>query len=418
MHKGRCILLIVSGGIAAYKTLDLIRRLREKGITIRCILTEAGARFVSPLSLAALSGAPVYQDLFSLQDETEMGHIRLAREVNIVAVVPATADILAKMAHGLADDLASTTLLATNKPVLVAPAMNMHMWSHPATQSNIAVLERRGVQCVGPTCGALACGEEGEGRMAEVSDLLATLDTLLSTSTHTHQIEMAMTGRRALVTSGPTYEAIDPVRYISNRSSGRQGHAIAASLARHGARVTLVSGPTLLSDPVGVHTIHVESAGEMLAACEDVLPVDVAVCAAAVADWRAASVSQQKVKKRGDVKTLLLVKNPDILALLSQPGPRRPVLVVGFAAETESLLDNACRKRTAKGCDWIVANDVANNQVFSSAYNTVHLITENSVTCLRTMTKVEIAESLTERIAAAIRKKRVVGSPENLTQPP
>ncbi len=406
MHDSRCVLLIVSGGIAAYKTLDLIRRLREQGIAIHCIVTEAGARFVSPLSLAAISGAPVYQDLFSLQEETEMGHIRLARAVNLVAVVPATADLLAKMAHGLADDLASTTLLATNRPVLVAPAMNVHMWSHPATQANIAVLERRGVHRVGPTCGALACGEEGDGRMAEVSELLAVIDTLLSTSTE--KKESSLIGRRALVTSGPTYEAIDPVRYISNRSSGRQGHAIAAALARHGAGVTLISGPTALSDPGRVRTIHVESACEMLAACQDVLPVDVAVCAAAVGDWRPVRVSQKKLKKRAGTlpQPILLANNPDIVAILSQPGSRRPALVIGFAAETESLLDNACRKRTAKGCDWIVANDVANNQVFGSERNTVHLITEDSVTCLRSMTKVEIAESLTERIAAVLRKKR------------
>ena len=404
MYRKRHILFIVSGGIAAYKVLDLIRRLREKAIVIRCILTESGTHFVTPMTLAALSGAPIYQDLFSLKDETEMGHIRLSREVDLIAVVPATADLLAKMAHGLADDLASTTLLATNKPVLVAPAMNEQMWFHPATQANITVLQKRGVYCVGPVCGALACGETGEGRMAEVSDLLVAIDLLLGASL---KKTGSLVGYRALVTSGPTYEAIDPIRYISNRSSGRQGHAIATALALHGAQVTLVSGPTVLADPISVRTIHVESAREMLTACKDVLPVDIVVCAAAVADWRTANVSQQKVKKKAKTQPFLLslVLNPDILTLLSQPGPQRPALVIGFAAETESLIENACNKRIAKGCDWIVANDVSNNKVFDSEYNTVHLITEDGVTCLPTMTKVEIAESLTERIALAITVK-------------
>ncbi|VBB69842.1 Phosphopantothenoylcysteine decarboxylase / Phosphopantothenoylcysteine synthetase [invertebrate metagenome] len=403
MYNGRCILLIVSGSISAYKTLDLIRRLRDQVVDIRCVLTESGTHFVTPIALAAVSGTPVYQDLFSLKDETEMGHIRLSREVDAVVVAPATADLLAKMAHGLADDLASTTLLATHKPVLVAPAMNVQMWRHPATQANMAVLERRGVRRIGPVYGTLACGEEGEGRMAEIPDILTAIESLLAMSP-----ECSLTGRQALVTSGPTYEAIDPVRYIANRSSGRQGHAIAAALARRGAQVTLVSGPTDLPDPVGVRAIHVESAHEMLTACEDVLPVDVAVCAAAVADWRVISISQQKLKKVAQAlpPVLSLAFNPDILATLSRSDTRRPYLVVGFAAETEALLDNACRKRTVKECDWIVANDVsARTGVFGSENNTVYLITAAGITCWPTMTKVEIAESLAERIVIALTER-------------
>ncbi|KAF0118938.1 MAG: phosphopantothenoylcysteine decarboxylase / phosphopantothenate--cysteine ligase [Rhodospirillaceae bacterium] len=395
---GKSILLVSAGGIAACKVPDLIRRLREQGKAVRCILTEAGGRFVTPLTLAALSGAPVYQDLFSLKDETEMGHIRLAREADLVVVAPATADLLAKMAHGLADDLASTTLLATDRPILVAPAMNVQMWRHPATQANQAVLAARGVHCVGPACGALACGEEGEGRMAEVPDLLAAIDSLLAPC-------LSLAGRRALVTSGPTVEAIDPVRYIANRSSGRQGHAIAEALARRGARVTLVSGPTALPDPAGVHTVPVESARAMLAACEAALPVDVAVCAAAVADWRVEHASSHKLKKKAAPPVLSLVPNPDILATLSQPGPRRPALVVGFAAETESLIDNAHRKRLAKGCDWIVANDVSTD-VFGGTTNTVHLITASGIAQWPTMTKIAVAEALAERIASALTETR------------
>ncbi|KAF0144177.1 MAG: phosphopantothenoylcysteine decarboxylase / phosphopantothenate--cysteine ligase [Rhodospirillaceae bacterium] len=400
MSQGQGVLLIIAGGIAAYKTLDLIRRLREQAVGVRCVLTEAGARFVTPLALAALSGTPVYQNLFSLKDETEMGHIRLSREAELVVVAPATADLLAKMVHGLADDLASTTLLATNRPILVAPAMNVQMWCHPATRSNLAMLEARGVHRVGPACGALACGEEGEGRMAEVPEILAAIESLL-----TSRRTFSLTGRRALVTSGPTFEAIDPVRYIANRSSGRQGHAIAAALARHGAQVTLVSGPTALPDPVGTNTIHVESARAMLAACEAALPVDVAVCAAAVADWRVANASRHKLKKGADETppTLSLALNPDILGTLSQLGPRRPVLVVGFAAETEALLDNARRKRHAKRCDWIVANDVSTGtDTFGGNTNTIHLITADGTTSWPTLTKAGVAEALADRIAAAL----------------
>ncbi|MBV9118769.1 MAG: bifunctional phosphopantothenoylcysteine decarboxylase/phosphopantothenate--cysteine ligase CoaBC, partial [Acetobacteraceae bacterium] len=352
--NGRRVLLIVSGGIAAYKALELIRLLRGRGCAVTCVLTEAGARFVTPLSLQALSESKVYTELFSLTDESEMGHIQLSRSADLLVVAPASANILARMAAGLADDLASTLLLATDKPVLVAPAMNVRTWSPPATEANMALLSSRGVRVVGPDEGPMACHEFGPGRLAEPPAILAAIEDMLAP-------EQPLRGRHVLVTSGPTHEPIDPVRYIANRSSGRQGGAIAAALARLGARVTLVSGPVSVTPPAGVALHKVETAEEMLAACLQALPADAAVCAAAVADWRVARQSGSKLKKTegGAPPILELVANPDILATLSRAGPRRPRLVVGFAAETDALIANATAKRARKGCDWLLANDVS-----------------------------------------------------------
>jgi phosphopantothenoylcysteine decarboxylase/phosphopantothenate--cysteine ligase, prokaryotic len=389
------ILLVVSAGIAAYKCLELIRRLRERRAGVRCILTEAAAHFITPLSLAALSEDKVYHDQFSLTDENEMGHIRLSREADVVLVAPATADLLARMAVGMANDLASTALLATDKPVIVAPAMNVRMWLHPATQDNIATLVRRGVTIVGPGEGDMACGEWGPGRMAEPAELIDALETFFTAGGR-------LKGVRALVTSGPTLEPLDPVRFISNRSSGRQGHAIAAALARSGALTTLVSGPTRLADPAGVRMVHVETADEMLAACEAALPVDVAVCAAAVSDWRAAAAASQKIKKETDrgPPVIALAENPDILATLSQRNDCRPRLVVGFAAETTRIVEHATDKRRRKGCDWILANDVSPaTGTFGGDRNTIHLISEGGVEPWPEMTKEAVAERLVERIA-------------------
>jgi len=393
---GKRILLVISGGIAAYKTLDLIRRLREHGAVVRCVLTAAASHFVTPLSVAALSESRVYQDLFSLTDESEMGHIRLTREADLVVVAPATANILAKMAAGIADDLASTLLLASDAPILVAPAMNVVMWEHPATQRNLAVLRERGVHVVGPAAGERACGETGAGRMEEPEAILAAVRALV-----THGAALA--GRRALVTSGPTFEPIDPVRFLGNRSSGRQGHAIAAALAELGADTVLVSGPTSLPDPPGVSVRRVETALEMLAACRAELPVDVAVCAAAVADWRVDAPLERKLKKTGRrTPELRLVENPDILAAIAG-ADARPLLVVGFAAETEDVVANAAAKRLAKGCDWIVANDVApGTGVFGGDRNTVQLVTGDGVEPWPSMSKAEVARRLAQRIAAAL----------------
>lgn len=394
MQAGKRILLIVSGGIAAYKVLEMIRRGRERGFSFRAILTKGGAEFVTPLSLAALSEEKVYQELFSLIDESEMGHIRLSREADLVVVAPASADIIAKMAHGLADDLATTALLATDKPVLIAPAMNLMMWQHGATQANIATLKARGVHLVGPAAGDLACGEVGSGRMSEPQEILDAMAALLAQGGD-------LAGVKALVTSGPTHEAIDPVRYIANRSSGKQGHAIAAALARLGAETTLVSGPTALPDPLGVKVKRIESAAEMLAACEAQLPADVAVCAAAVADWKVARQANQKIKKDGDAAPVLeLSQNPDILTRLSKPGAGRPRLVIGFAAETENVIDYARAKRAKKGCDWILANDVSpGTDTFGGDRNTIHLISGSGVEDWPTLSKVEVADRLARRIA-------------------
>ncbi len=399
---GKRVLLIVSGGIAAYKSLELIRRLREKGAAVRCILTRAGAEFVTPLSLSALSGDKVYGELFDLTDEAEMGHIQLSRDADLLVVAPASADLLAKMAQGRADDLASTALLATDKAVLVAPAMNVRMWEHAATQANLAVLKDRGVLTVGPNEGDMACGEYGFGRMAEPQEILAAIEAAAG-------LPGPLSGLRALVTSGPTHEPIDPVRFIANRSSGKQGHAIAAALARHGAETTLVSGPTRLPDPPGLRTVQVETAQEMLAACRAALPVEVAVCAAAVADWRAAHAAQQKIKKdNGSPAALELTQNPDILAELSQAGSRRPSLVIGFAAETEKVVEQGRAKLARKGCDWILANDVApGSATFGGDENRIHLITAEGVDDWPRMTKAEVAERLCRQIAASLGRPQI-----------
>jgi len=391
---GKRILLIVAGGIAAYKCLELIRRLRERGASVRCILTPAGAAFVTPLSLEALSEEQVHTDLFTLGRESEMGHIQLSRDADLLVVAPATADILARMAAGIANDLATTALLATDKPVLAAPAMNVRMWEHPATQANLATLRGRGLRTVGPDEGDMACGEWGYGRMAEPAAILAAIEAQLASSGR-------LAGLTALVTSGPTREPIDPVRFISNHSSGRQGHAIAEALARHGASTTLVAGPTALADPPGIRTVPVETAAQMLAACEAALPVDVAVCAAAVGDWRVVQASPQKMKKGpAGPPTLLLAENPDILATLARPGVRRPRLVVGFAAETIRVVEHAQAKRARKGCDWIVANDVSPaTGTFGGASNTVHLISAGGVEAWPAMSKQAVAERLAGRIA-------------------
>ena len=391
--QNRRILLIISGGIAAYKSLDLIRRLRERGASVRCILTSGAQQFITPLAAASLSGNPVHTDLFSLTQESEMGHLRLAQESDLVLVAPATADLLAKMAGGIADDLAATALLATDKPVLVAPAMNWRMWQHAATQANVALLRERGVRQIGPDAGALAEGETGLGRMAEPLEIVAAVEALFLESAR-------LKGRRALVTSGPTHEPIDPVRYIANHSSGKQGHAIAAALARHGAETILVAGPTREPDPPGVRVVHVVTAREMLRACEEALPAEIAVCAAAVADWRVEMASQKLKKQKGAPPALTLVENPDILATLSHAGNRRPRLVVGFAAETEKLVENAKAKRQKKGCDWILANDVsASTGTFGGDSNTVHLVDAAGVEHWPPLSKRDLADRLALRIA-------------------
>jgi len=393
MLAGKRLLLVISGGIAAYKSLELIRRLRERGVEVRTILTKGGAQFVTPLSVAALSESKVYQELFSLTDESEMGHIRLSRESDLIVVAPASADLLARLAQGLADDLASTTLLAADKPVLIAPSMNTLMWAHPATQANIATLKSRGVLQIGPEAGDLACGEFGSGRMAEPMEILAAIEQYFGA-------DAPLSGRRALVTSGPTFEAIDPVRFIANRSSGKQGHAIAAALARRGAATVLVSGPTAEPDPAGVEVHHIESAEEMLAVCRAALPADIAVCAAAVADWRPAKPATQKMKKgSGEPPAIALTRNPDILATLAAPGNARPLVVVGFAAETENLIANAKKKLAAKGCDLILANDVsAGSGTFGGAENTVHLVAADGVESWPRLSKLEVAERLADTI--------------------
>ena len=409
MLENKSVLLIISGGIAAYKSLELIRRLRDRGAVVRCVLTAGGSQFVTPLSVAALSENKVYGELFSLTDESEMGHIRLSREADLVVVAPASADLMAKMATGRADDLASTVLLATDKPVLIAPAMNGLMWRHAATQRNIATLEADGIDLIGPEAGDLACGEVGVGRMSEPAAILAEIEHRLAPSDalplSAERDFLPLSAVRALVTSGPTYEPIDPVRYIANRSSGKQGHAIARALGAAGADVTLVTGPTILPDPPTGHVIRVETASEMLAACREALPVDVAVCAAAVADWRVATPANRKIK-RGSGKTtpsLDLIENPDILATLAGLKRGRPTLVVGFAAETDSIIDHATAKRVTKGCDWIVANDVSQETgVFGGDHNTVHLIDEAGTETWAKTSKTEVAEKLAARIADRI----------------
>ena len=369
--------------------------MRGAGARVRAILTEAGAKFVTPLSLGAITGEKVFSDLFSLTDESEMGHIRLAREADLVVVSPATADILAKMVQGLASDLATTALLATDKPVLVAPAMNVRMWEHAATRANMETLVGRGIMVVGPGEGDLACGEEGVGRLAEVDDILAAITGFFAA-------RAPLRGRRAIVTSGPTFEPLDPVRFIGNRSSGKQGHAIAAALAELGARTALISGPVAEPDPAGVEITRIETALEMRAAVKQALPADVAVMVAAVADWRVKAPAADKIKK-GDAGTrrLDLVENPDILAEISRPGNARPALVIGFAADTEDIVANGEAKRKAKGCDWILANDVSEGSgVFGGSENTVHLIRPDGTEDWPAMAKLAVAARLAEAIAS------------------
>jgi len=399
---GKRILLIISGGIAAYKVLELIRRLKERDVSIAAILTESGAQFVTPLSVSSLTGEKVYQNLFDLTDEAEMGHIQLSRDADLLVVAPATADLLAKMAAGLAGDLATTALLATDKPVLTAPAMNVRMWQHPATQRNLAQLAQDGVRFVGPNDGDMACGEFGPGRMAEPHEIVGAIEAALEGATDDATVEQKpLLGKRVLVTAGPTHEPIDPVRYIANRSSGKQGYAIAEALAKLGARVILVSGPVSLTAPSGVELIKVETAEHMLEACRNALAVDIAVCTAAVADWRAKTAQDQKLKKSSAPKDALeLIENPDILKTLSHLKQDRPSLVIGFAAETENLLETAKAKRERKGCDWILANDVSpQTGIMGGDHNQVHLITENSVDNWPSMSKKDVAEKLAWTIA-------------------
>ncbi len=399
--ENKQVLLIVGGGIAAYKALDLVRRLRERGVHVRAVLTAAGKNFVTPLSLASLTGNKVHEELFSLTDEAEMGHIELSRAADLVVVAPATADLMAKAANGLANDLASTLLLATDKKVVMAPAMNVRMWLHPATQRNLAQLVRDGVIFAGPADGAMACGEFGPGRMFEPLQIVEAIADALSSDTSIPLPAGSLAGRRVLVTSGPTHEPIDPVRYIANRSSGRQGHAIAQAAARAGAQVTLVSGPVSIADPAGVTMRKVETATEMLAAVDAALPVDIFIGAAAVADWRVDGVGSNKIKKGASgTPSLKLVENPDILAHVANHSTTRPELVVGFAAETNDLLDHARAKLLRKGCDLVVANDVGEGTgVMGGTRNTAHLVSRAGVDSWPLLDKDEVARRLIESCA-------------------
>jgi len=404
------ILLIIGGGVAAYKSLELIRRLRERGANVRVVMTAAAQQFVSPLSAAALSGAAVRDDLFSLVDEAEMGHIELSRSADLIVVAPATADLLARMAQGLANDLASTTLLATDKRVLVAPAMNVRMWLHPATQRNVGTLRGDGVAFVGPDDGEMACGEFGPGRMAEPLAIVAAIERQLLQPTviplpDGPPLRGPLSDRHVVVTAGPTFEPIDPVRFIGNRSSGRQGFALAEAAVGAGARVTLISGPVALLDPPGALVVRVETAKQMLDAALAAMPADVFIAAAAVADWRVEAVSDQKLKKgaRG-APSLSLVENPDILGRIAATSAARPRLVAGFAAETENVIENAKRKLSRKGCDLIVANSVAEGSgVFGGAENEVHIVTASGVSSWPRMSKPEIAYKLIELFATRLR---------------
>ncbi|WP_430450237.1 bifunctional phosphopantothenoylcysteine decarboxylase/phosphopantothenate--cysteine ligase CoaBC [Rhodophyticola sp.] len=396
MLTGKRILLIIGGGIAAFKALDLIRRLRDQGASVVPVLTKAGEEFVTPLSASALAAQKVYRDLFDLTDEAEMGHIELSRAADLVVVAPATADLMAKMAGGHANDLASTLLMATDKRVLIAPAMNVRMWEHPATQRNLAVLRGDGVHVVGPDEGNMACGEYGPGRMAEVPDIVAAIGAALG--------DGPLKGRHAIVTSGPTHEPIDPVRYIANRSSGAQGAAIAAALRDLGARVTFVTGPATVPPPEGVAVTRVETAREMAEAVAAAHPADVAVFAAAVADWRVENAAAEKMKKgAGGLPVLAFAENPDILADVAKMGAGRPALVVGFAAETEDVVAHARAKLDRKGCDWIVANDVSpETGIMGGAENAVHLVTATGVEDWPRMAKGEVARRLAARIATEL----------------
>jgi phosphopantothenoylcysteine decarboxylase/phosphopantothenate--cysteine ligase len=407
------ILLIIGGGIAGYKTLDLIRRLHERGFFVRAVMTDAARRFVTKLAVESLTGNRIFDDLFALTEDSSMGHIELSRDADLLVVAPATADILAKMAHGLANDLASTLLLATDKKILVAPAMNLRMWLHPATQRNAAILQKDGVVFVGPEDGGMACGEFGPGRMSEPLAILTSIEQILASGTqialpahlsHNQEITGVLARRRVLVTSGPTHEAIDPVRYIANRSSGKQGHAIAAAAAGASADVVLVSGPVALADPSGVRTIHVETARGMLKQVEAALPADIFISVAAVADWRMAETAPAKIKKdpKGTA-CLTLTENPDILAAVGRRSKDRPALVIGFAAETEKLTENAQAKLTAKNCDMIIANDVSGaSGVLGGENNKVLILTKNGKESWPWLTKHEVARRLVARLAAML----------------
>jgi phosphopantothenoylcysteine decarboxylase/phosphopantothenate--cysteine ligase len=398
--RPRRVLLIIGGGIAAYKSLDLIRRLRERGLQVRAIITRAGQEFITPLAVGAIAGERAFTDLFDPRSEFDVGHIRLARDADLVVVAPATADLMAKMAGGHADDLASTVLLATDRPVLIAPAMNPHMWAHAATRRNLAQLAADDVAVIGPNAGEMAeSGERGVGRMAEPPEIADAVERLLG-----RDWAAPLAGKRVLVTSGPTHEPIDPVRYIANRSSGKQGHAIAAAAAAAGADVTLIAGPVGIPDPPGVRVVKVETAREMLQAAEAALPADVGVFAAAVADWRVNDAATQKLKKQqGRQPELSLVENPDILATIARHPTARPPLVVGFAAETEDVIEHAREKRRRKGCDWIVANDVSpQTGIMGGDSNTVHLVSSAGVESWPPQSKDEVARRIVARIAAAL----------------
>ena len=400
------ILLIIGGGIAAYKSCELVRLIRKAGGSVRCVLTEGGAHFVTPMTLAALSEQEVHTSLWDLKNETEMGHIQLSREADLVVVCPATADLMAKMTAGIADDLATTLLLATDKPVLAVPAMNVRMWLHPATQRNVARLRADGVTILDPDEGAMACGEYGPGRLPEPPFIWEMIQRQLEAPRHASAPGIkggSLAGRHVLVTAGPTHEPIDPVRYIANRSSGKQGYAIAEALAELGARVTLISGPVGLATPAGVHRVDVESAREMAAAVEAALPADAAVMVAAVADWRAETAAGQKIKKdrSGTAPTLTLAENPDILAGLAA-SERRPRLLIGFAAETEKVVDHAIAKRARKDADWIIANDVSGakgQSVMGGDSNSIHIVTRDGVESWETLPKTQVARRLASRIA-------------------
>jgi phosphopantothenoylcysteine decarboxylase / phosphopantothenate---cysteine ligase len=391
----KSVLLIIGGGIAAYKSLELIRLLKAKGIVVRAIMTKAAEEFVTPLSVASLSGEKVHSALFNLTDEVEMGHIELSRSADLVVVVPATADLMAKMAQGLAGDLATTTLLATDKPVLIAPAMNVRMWLHAATQRNLKTLQADGIHMVGPNEGDMACGEFGPGRMAEPLEILGAIEALFQPK--------ILQGKKVLITAGPTREAIDPVRYISNHSSGKQGYALAEAASRAGADVTLVSGPVALPKPLGIKVIDVETADEMLAACKLNLTVDIAICAAAVADWKVATPATEKIKKEKSNKTpeLIFAENPDILQTISK-GKIRPMLVIGFAAETEHVIENAKAKLERKSCDLIIANDVSEG-VFGSDKNIVHLVSKSKVESWPQLSKSEVATRIIAHCAGLLK---------------
>jgi phosphopantothenoylcysteine decarboxylase/phosphopantothenate--cysteine ligase len=395
----RSVLLIITGSIAAYKSLELIRLLRARNVAVTAILTRGGAEFITPLAVSSLTGTKTYGELFSLTDEIEMGHIELSRSADAILVAPASADILAKMASGLADDLATTALLATDKPVYIAPAMNHRMWHHAATQRNLAQLKQDGIRVIDPTEGDMACGEFGVGRMAEPEAIVSAL--LAQAAPAKRSANASLAGKRAIVTSGPTHEPIDPVRYIANRSSGKQGHAIATALAALGAEVTLITGPVPLADPAGMKTIRVTTATEMHEAVQAALPADIAICAAAVSDWHVAHIAGQKIKKTAAHSTprLTLVENPDILASLAQAKKNRPALVVGFAAETHNILQYAREKWARKKCDWMIANDVSGLKTFDRDDNHITLLTPDGEEAWPHMQKQAIAEKLAGRIA-------------------